>query len=315
MSQQLRVCLLGVVMAVVAFGWAATPAVAQGRVTGSVLDESGAPIKGADITAENPEVAVGKFTATSDEKGLWAMVGLRTGMWTFTAEASGYAPSQGKMKVSVGQNAPVRFKLAKGAKGPMGALAKGVTSKEVQADLTTAETLFNAGQYDAAITAYQEVLKKAPALSLVYIQIGTAYRMKKDYEKALASFQEILKNEPNNPQAKMAIAMTNLEKGDFDTADRLLTEAATDPAASREVFYNLGEVKFAKNEPEEASKYYLKAAELDPYWSKPLFKLALVALNKGDKAGAVQYFEKTISVDPNSEEAGQAKAVIGQLKQ
>jgi TolA-binding protein len=80
------------------------------------------------------------------------------------------------------------------------------------------------------------------------------------------------------------------------------------------VFYNLGEVKFAKGETDVAAKWYQRAVDADPNWGKPLFKLGLVALNKGDKDGAIKMFEKVLAADPMSPEAGQAKAVIEQLK-
>ncbi|MBI2835411.1 MAG: tetratricopeptide repeat protein [Acidobacteria bacterium] len=197
--------------------------------------------------------------------------------------------------------------------------------KELQAELQAADTLYNAGQYDEAIAAYQAIMTKAPSLTVINLQIGTAYRQKKEYDKALTAFAEALKSDPANEKARVAIGMTHLEIGAtakdeaarqqaFAEADKILTEAAVSPGATREVLYSLGEVKFAKSEMEQAAQWYQKASELDPSWGKPLFKLGLVALNKGDKAGAASYFEKVVAADPNSAEAAQAKAVIDQLK-
>jgi tetratricopeptide (TPR) repeat protein len=309
---------------------AATAGAQTGRVGGTVKDESGNPIKGATVTAENPSASPSSFTAITDDKGRFSIIGMRSGQWKFTATMQGYAPEAGSLNVqTIGSpNPPIIFTLKKGGGGgATGALA-GANAKELQAELAAADQAFNSKQWDDAIQKYQAVLAKAPAITAINLQIGQTYRNKADdarrqdpkadvkpiYDQALASYEAVLKTDPNNDKAKIGIAMTNLEKGDLKAADDSLTAVAQAPGASREVFYSLGEVKFAKGETDEAAKWYQKAAEADPAWGKPLFKLGLVALNKGDKDGTVKAMEKVIAADPNSPEAAQAKAVIEQLK-
>src|ERR671912_1888322 len=69
----------------------ALPAAAQtGRVGGTVKDaQSGQPLKGATITAENPQASPSSFTATTDDKGRYSIIGLKTGTWKVTAGAAG----------------------------------------------------------------------------------------------------------------------------------------------------------------------------------------------------------------------------------
>ncbi|MBI3262074.1 MAG: tetratricopeptide repeat protein [Acidobacteria bacterium] len=301
----------------VLISFVASPAIAQtGRVGGQVKDEAGQPIKGATIKAENPQATPSTFTAVSDDKGRWSMIGLRSGRWTFTCEAPGFQPVSGQAPVATlgTPNPPINFNLQKGAPAAgLGALA-GVNAKELQAELDAAEKFYSAGQYDQAIAAYQAIVAKAPTLAVINLQIGNAYRQKKEYDKALAAYQEVLKADANNERAKIAVGMTNLEKGDLKAAELTLLAAAEATTASREVFYNLGEVKFAKGEIDEAAKWYQRATDMDAAWGKPLFKLGLVALNKGDKEGALKYMEKVMSAEPTSGEAAQAKAMIEQLK-
>ena len=294
----------------------ALPAVAQtGRVGGTIRDGQGQPIKGATVTAENPQASPSTFTATTDDKGRYSIIGLRSGTWKITASAPGFTPSGGSVPIrTIGApNPPVDIVLAPGATGPAGALA-GVNTKELQGELQKAEDLMNQQQYDAAIAAYQELLTKTPALTMINLQIGRAYRMKKDYDSALGAYKKILETEPTNERAKIEIGMTNLEKGDFAAAETALSEAAQGTGASREVFYNLGEVKFAKGETDEAMKWYQRAVDTDPSWGKPLFKIGLGHLQKADTKNAIAMMEKVIAVDPTSQEAVQAKALIEQLK-
>jgi tetratricopeptide (TPR) repeat protein len=312
MRESLKLSLAAVV--VVLLG--AVPVLAQtGRIGGTVKDDKGQPLKGATVVAENPSASPPSFTATTDDKGRFSIIGLRSGSWKLTASAPGFQPSSGQVPIrTIGApNPPVEFTLAAGASGPAGALA-GVNTKELQAELKLAEDKMNANDYDGAIAAYQAMLTKVPALTMLHLQIGRVQRMKKDYNGALESYQKLLAADPGNERAKIEVGMTNLEKGDLAAADTALTEAAQVLSAGREVYYNLGEVKFAKGETDEAMKWYQRAVDTDATWAKPYFKLGLGHLQKADTAGAIQMMEKVISVEPNSAEAAQAKALIEQLK-
>jgi Flp pilus assembly protein TadD len=307
--------LRGLLTAFVLLSCVGAASAQTGRVGGVVKDESGNAIKGATVTAENPNASPNSFTATTDDKGRFSIIGLKTGDWTFSAQAPGFAPEAGKLRVQTigAPNPPLTFTLKKGAAGPAGALG-GAAAKEIQGELAAAEADYNAGKYDDAITKYRAILAKAPALSVINLQIAAAYRNKKDYDSAIAAYNEVLKADPNNDKAKIGIGMTNMEKGDLAAAEETLQKAAESPSPTREVFYNLGEVKFARGQAEDAAKAFQKAADMDPSWGKPLFKLALVALNKGDKDGTIKLMEKVVAVDPTSPEAAQAKQVIEQLK-
>jgi Flp pilus assembly protein TadD len=306
----------GLLAALFVVALTASAAAQTGRVGGVVKDEAGNPIKGATVTAENPGASPSSFTATTDDKGRFSIIGLKSGQWSFGAQAPGYAPEAGKLNVSTigAPNPPLTFTMKKGGgAGPSSALGS-TAAKDLQADLQAADLLFNSQKYDESIAAYRQIMAKAPALSVINLQIAAAYRNKKEYDNAIAAYNDLLKADPTNEKAIVGVGMTNLEKGDLKAAEETLTKAAEGPKPTREVFYNLGEVKFSKGEADEAAKWYQKAADLDPTWGKPMFKLALVQLNKGDKDATIKMLEKVISSDPTSQEAAQAKTVIEQLK-
>ena len=58
---------------------AGSAAAQTGRVGGVVKDEAGNPIKGATVTAENPSASPSSFTATTDDKGRFSIIGLKSG--------------------------------------------------------------------------------------------------------------------------------------------------------------------------------------------------------------------------------------------
>src|SRR6187399_2726221 len=91
---------LSAVFVVAALIVSAMPAAAQtGRVGGTVKDGSGQPIKGATVVADNPQSSPSSFTATTDDKGRFSIIGLRSGRWKFTVQAPGFGAESGELQV------------------------------------------------------------------------------------------------------------------------------------------------------------------------------------------------------------------------
>ena len=252
--------------------------------------------------------------ATTDGKGRFAVIGLRTGPWTIVVEAPGYHPDAMRMTVQgYRENPQLRFALKKDTGIPAVGVLAGVSAKDLQSELAAADRLFDQQQWDQSIAAYKTILAKTPALNSVNLQIASAYRNKKDYDLALLAYNDLLKLDPGSARAKAGIALTNMEKGDMKAAEDGLRLAGQSPDAGRDVLFNLGEVKLAQGQSAEAAEWFQKAANVDPNWAKPWFKLGMVALNGGDRSGAAQMMERC-SPSIRSRPAAQAQTVIEQLK-
>jgi len=193
----------------------ALPAAAQqpvGRLAGTVKDLSGQVIKGATIRAVNPGAIPNEFTATSDQKGQWAILGLRSGAWEVSALAPGFESSTIAVRVAVLQaNPAIRFVLVgAAARGPL----EGVDTKRLQTALSSAESLMVQERWDDAIAEYRAILAMAPPLDTVNLAIGRALRMKKDYAGAASAYGEILKGDARNQKALLELGRTQREQGD-----------------------------------------------------------------------------------------------------
>jgi tetratricopeptide (TPR) repeat protein len=301
--------------AALVLGCAASAAAQVARVAGLVRDESGQPIKGATIRAENPDAPLGSLTAATDDKGRFAIIGLARGEWMFTAEAPGFQPQFTELNIQRTGTPlpPLVFALPKAIVRPPAGV-EGLTAKDLQQQLASAETAFQQQKFEDAIGIYRSILRGAPSLGIVNLQIGAAYRSLKDYDKAIAAYNDLLKGEPENAKAQIGIAEANIGKGDPQAAEQVLARAAAGPAADRDVFYSLGEIKSAKNQTDEAVGWYQKAAAADGSWGKPLYRLGTIAMNKGDKEAALKAMSQVLALDPTSPEAAQARLAIEQLK-
>ena len=197
----------------------ASPAAAQqpvGRLAGTVKNIAGQPIKGATIRAVNPGAIPNEFTSTSDQKGQWAILGMRSGVWEVSALAPGFESSTIAVRVAGLQSAPaIQFVLLGTAvRGPL----EGVDTKRLQTALSSAESLMAQERWDDAIVEYKAILAMAPPLDTVNLAIGRALRMKKDYAGAAAAYGEILKRDARNQKALLELGRTQHDQGDRASA-------------------------------------------------------------------------------------------------
>jgi tetratricopeptide (TPR) repeat protein len=219
MRRTLLLAALTLVVAVAASGQTA------GRITGTIKDPDGKPIKGATVRATN-EAVNARITSTTDDKGRFAMIGVRSGRWVVVAEAPNFLPLQGTSDVS-SSVMPVLALTLQRDPGPMpGALSKTITD-----DLAAAEALRGAGRYDDAIAAYQAIQSKNTRLTTVGLVVATLYREKAVQEKdaaarqalltrAITAYTDFLKSDDSNLRARIELGVTQMAAGNADAAAR-----------------------------------------------------------------------------------------------
>ena len=207
------------------------PAWAQtNRIGGVVRDETGATIRGAIVRAEtggtNTSAAPVTLTTATDDRGRFVFVVTRSGEWRLTLEAPGFEAQTIPLAVRLGGAAPNLDVKLERRESPeaFGALA-GIDSKLLSAQLEAAAVLYDEGRHDQAIAAYREIKSRAPALSLVNVQIGNSYLAKKSYADAEAAYQEALKSDPADPNALYAMGVLREAQNNAAEAQSLLSES------------------------------------------------------------------------------------------
>jgi tetratricopeptide (TPR) repeat protein len=192
----------------------AAPAAAQGRVMGVVQDTNGRPIKGAIIRAANPDTSSREWTAATDDKGRFVLLGLRIGPnWKFIAEAPGFFATERIEQVRTNFGQPLTFAMRRDP-GPL----PGALVKDIQEQLTAANALRDEGRHDQAIAAYQSIHSRNPKLTNLNLVIADVYRQKANGERdaaarqallehASAAYDEVLKTDADNEHAKAELAV------------------------------------------------------------------------------------------------------------
>jgi tetratricopeptide (TPR) repeat protein len=196
----------------------AVPALAQtARASGTVKDTAGKSMKGATVKATNKDAYPSQITSTTDEKGRWAMIGLRTGTWTFLVEAPGFARQEAQWPVRVAGTVPMHFVLARDL-GPI----PGALTKNIQQQLAAANAMRDKGQLDQALVAYEQIRDQNPKLTTVSLVVGNVYRKKASleadpaakralFDRAIESYTAMLADESASARAKAEIESTRTE--------------------------------------------------------------------------------------------------------
>jgi hypothetical protein len=201
----------------VVVGLAAPVAAQSGRAVGTVRDVSGKAIKSATVRAINTEASPPEFTSATDDKGRWAMIGLRSGTWKFIVEAPGFLTVEANAPVRVAAAPPLVFTLARDP-GPV----PNALDRNIQQLLLDAATLRDQGRLDQAITAYQDIRTKNPKLTSVSLVMADVYRKKAAQEKdptarrallglAVDAYNEVLKSDAMHERARVELESTRKE--------------------------------------------------------------------------------------------------------
>ena len=206
--------VVGVVLAI----FLSSTAFAQSaRATGTVRDTNGRPIKGATVRASNRDARPSQITSTTDDKGRWAMIGLRTGTWTFNVEAPGFVSVEAPAPVRVAGTPPMAFTLARDPGPVPGALDKNVIQL-----VTAANGLRDRGQFEQALSAYQQIRDQNPKLTAMSFVMAGVYRQQAMtvtdpqarralLDRAITAYSQLLDDEATSVRAKAEIESTRAE--------------------------------------------------------------------------------------------------------
>jgi len=304
----------------VSVGSPAQESLGKGRINGTVVDESGNPVDGSLIIAENLRTKT-KLEGQSDKKGHFAVAGMGTGMWRISASKAGYAASSIEMNVSqLSMNPPIAFTLKK-----MTGFAALKTDEASFALFDKGNSLIKEGRYDEALSLFDEFLAKYPELYQVHLNIGTCHLKKEDLDKAKSEFELVLEKAlmahgdyMKDPEATFrafsGLGEIDLKKGDFGAAQGHFRQALEISPKDEAAAYNVGEVFFSNQQIDEAVKYFELAVQIKKDWSKPYLKLGYVYLNKGDFAKSLENFNIFIQMDPENPEVAQVKNVMAAIE-
>jgi tetratricopeptide (TPR) repeat protein len=295
----------------------------RGRIKGTVVDETGAPLEGVKVVAQHLKYNT-LFEGKSDEKGNWAIAGLGTGVFRVTATKEGYEPTYQEMQVSqfARNNPSIDFVLNK-AKA-----ASGIPGIEDESTLVLFEEgnqLYEQEQYREAIAKYEEFLAANPTVYQVTLNIGNCHRMLKEYDKAIEAYELILEKvmaqkgtyegDESAARALASMGETYMAMGDLNKASEYMQQAIELFPNDEILAFNVGEIFFNQGEAVKAIDYYKLATTIKADWAPPYRQLGYAYLNKGEYQLAIDSLKKFLELAPDDPQAPTIEALIPKLEE
>lgn len=319
-----------------------SPAHAQvGRISGTVTDQDGKPIKDVQISIEGLEVKRNYTTKTNKEgKYIHAGVSLQ-GTYRVVAKKEGYAGdwAQGvKPTFGGGEGAPVDFVLKPGDHTrPLGyeltdeqkaeLIRQNEEAKKRQESMAAVQEAFNqglqafnSGAYQTAADSFKQALEKDPKQPAVWAYLGESYDKLKNYPEAVAAYEKAIALSPNDAGLYQNLGNIHASQGDTEKAKVYYEKsaqlsAALDPKAAATTYYNMGVTYINSGQSEQAVEALRKAVAADDAHAEAHYQLGITLIGVNDLPGAVKHLKRYLELEPNGANAETAKALVEQLAQ
>ncbi len=299
---------------------AAQEGLGRGRVTGDVKDESGAAIEGVHILVQI-QGGDTQFESKTDKKGHFAVAGLGTGIWKFTASKEGFVTAVKSQEVrQLRVNEAVELVLKKATQ--VEALQSDKAGLEA---IDKGNALADAGRLDEALAIFDEFLVKYPDLYQVRLNIASVCMKKGDTARAETEYGMVIEKslpaDPALPQDKSSairalsgLGELALKNGNFEKASQNFARALQISPEDEAAAYNVGEIFFSNQKNDEAVQYFELATKIKNTWPKPYYRLGLVYLNMGNYPKALENLNRFLELDPQNPEAANVRNIVSTLE-
>ena len=154
------------------------------------------------------------------------------------------------------------------------------------------------GDFERAISDYDEAINLYPENALAFNNRGSAYQAKGDFERAISNFDEAIKIDPKNAAAFNNRGNAYKEKGDFERAISDFDKSIKLKPKNAGAFNNRGTAYREKNDFERAIRDFDEAIKLNPKHADIFNNRGIAYAKKGEIDCAISDFGEAIKIDP-----------------
>jgi len=316
-----------VLSAVVLFTLPAEAQRGSSRITGDVTDADGSPLAGVQVVAHNPGFNPDTVSATTNDKGRWAMLGfgVTSAEWAFTFVLEGYEELRIVQRVEFGKNDDLDTVLEEATSDSAREDAEAAAAADADAaakeaaaqqqDYFNGKAAYEAGDYAAAVSSWEAFLAANPTLVPVWLRLADANSKMDNADGERAAYERVIELDPTQSDALFGLGMLSANAGDVEAAlgyfERIVEAAPDDPS----LFYNIGEIYFQRGQAADAVVFYERALEIDPDYSAAYKQLGFAAVNGGLFDKAIAAFERFLELEPeDSADAALVTDILGALR-
>jgi tetratricopeptide (TPR) repeat protein len=168
------------------------------------------------------------------------------------------------------------------------------------------------GNVAAAIEFFERALQIDPAHLIALLNLGNAYRQRKDWAEAKKTLQRAFDVGPDDPEVNYSLGMVCAQLEDSDRAYEYLKRAVELRPVYPEALNNLGVLYLRTRRPGEAIRSFEESMRVAPEYDQAYLNLARVYVLQGEREKARGVLLELLKQHPDH---AQAKAELNQLGQ
>jgi tetratricopeptide (TPR) repeat protein len=161
------------------------------------------------------------------------------------------------------------------------------------------------GNTEIAIQKFQRALQIDPEHSIALLNLGNAYRQRKDWPQAEQTLKRALALNPDDAEANYSLGMVYAQQNDTERAYEYLQKALASRPAYPEALNNLGILYVRTGRREEAKHSFEESIRVAPGYDQAYLNLARICVLEGERERAKTILQELLKQHPDHPQAVQ----------
>ncbi len=278
------------------------------RISGRVLDATGAPVADAQVrAAKKGEAQPEVFTAKTNSKGEYSMNGLAAGEWIIEATKDGVGVQEASATLAENvRTTTVDITIKKPE-------PKVDPSVEINSEHQRAIGLAQSGKIPEARKIYEDLLVKYPTVYQLHAMLANMYAAEGNSAKGIEEIKIALEKEPENVDYKVLQGELMMDAGDKEGAAKVLASVDITKVKDPRAFINLAINDINAGKHAEAVDLLTKLIAQFPNDKSLLYyrgRAYIVATRLPEAKADLEAF---LAAAPTAPQAADAKKLLDQL--
>jgi len=154
------------------------------------------------------------------------------------------------------------------------------------------------GEAEEAIKIIKGIIADDPEIIDAYFSLGNIYFKQGNYQEAITCFQEALERRPDDAFTVINIANAHRRMGKLKEAEEFILNHLKKGISDSHFYFILGGIKVFQKKYDEAVKYYQQCLSINPSSASSHNALALIFLNKENLIQAEKHINSALELNP-----------------
>jgi len=289
----------------VALGALPLPVAAQnGGLRGRVVDPSGDPLAGVQVTLSFLGGVNRTVSVDSDDRGNFVRMGIRLGEYRMELSREGYGIHEETVRIRPG--APTR--VGEITLNPLAPVVANPPSGS--ANIKAGQDALREENHQAAVDAFRAEIADRPESTEAHRLLGIALRLLGETDEARSTLERAIGFDPENALAWGALADLEAGRGNWPATVSALEAAIRLEPDARDFRFRVGGALMNGGDLNRAAEVFGAL----PGDAGARYQLGMIALNRGRNEEAISHLERVLELAPDTEDASRARGILEALR-